>query len=74
MFAEQLDEYRVFTNHLEKPLNQSDADRLFERFYRHKKTSQHHSGSDLGLSIVQAIANAHKGTVSITIKDEYYFE
>ena len=64
----------TFTNLLEKPLNQSEADRLFERFYRHDKTSQHHSGSGLGLSIVQAIANAHKGTVNITIKDEYCFE
>ncbi|MEK6198858.1 MAG: ATP-binding protein [Psychrobacter sp.] len=64
----------TFTNLLEKPLNQSEADRLFERFYRHDKTSQHHSGSGLGLSIVQAIANAHKGTVNITNKDEYCFE
>jgi two-component system heavy metal sensor histidine kinase CusS len=64
----------TFTNLLEKPLNQSEADRLFERFYRHDKTSQHHSGSGLGLSIVQAIANAHNGKVSITIKDEYCFE
>jgi len=64
----------TFTNLLEKPLAQSEADRLFERFYRHDKTSQHHSGSGLGLSIVQAIANAHKGTVGITIKDEYCFE
>ena len=61
------------TNRLEKPLKQSEADRLFERFYRHDKTSQHHSGSGLGLSIVQAIATAHQGTVSIRIKDEYYF-
>lgn len=64
----------IVANHLDKPLNQIKTDKLFERFYRHDKTSQHHSGSGLGLSIVQAIANAHKGTVSITIKDEYYFE
>ena len=38
------------------------------------RPSQHHSGSGLGLSIVQAIANAHKGTVNITNKDEYCFE
>jgi two-component system heavy metal sensor histidine kinase CusS len=62
------------TNRLDKPLNQSEADKLFERFYRHDKTSHQHSGTGLGLSIVQAIANAHKGTVSITIKDEYFFD
>lgn len=64
----------TLTNRLEKPLNQSEADRLFERFYRHDKSSSQHLGSGLGLSIVQAIANAHKGRVSITIRDEYNFE
>ncbi|WP_416376101.1 ATP-binding protein [Psychrobacter celer] len=64
----------TFTNLLEKPLNQSEADRLFERFYRHDKTNTMHSGTGLGLSIVQAIANAHNGKVSITIKDECLFE
>jgi two-component system heavy metal sensor histidine kinase CusS len=64
----------TMTNRLDKPLNQSEADKLFERFYRHDKTSHQHSGTGLGLSIVQAIANAHKGTVSITIKDDYYFQ
>ena len=61
-------------NRLDKPLNQSAADKLFERFYRHDKTSNQHSGTGLGLSIVRAIANAHKGKVNIAIKDEYYFE
>ena len=64
----------TLTNRLDKPLNQAEADRLFERFYRHDKNNQQHSGTGLGLSIVQAIANAHKGTVNITIKDEYCFE
>jgi len=62
------------TNRLDKMLNQSEADKLFERFYRHDKTSHQHSGTGLGLSIVQAIANAHKGKVGITIKDDYYFQ
>lgn len=62
------------TNRLDKVLNQSEADKLFERFYRHDKTSNKHSGTGLGLSIVQAIANAHKGKVGITIKNEYFFE
>ena len=64
----------TLTNRLEKPLNQSEADRLFERFYRHDKSNSQHLGTGLGLSIVQAIANAHKGRVSITIRNEYVFE
>ena len=64
----------TITNRLDKPLNQSEADKLFERFYRHDKTSHQYAGTGLGLSIVQAIANAHKGHVSITIKDKYAFE
>ncbi len=64
----------TIANHLDKPLDQIETDKLFERFYRHDKNNQQHSGSGLGLSIVQAIANAHKGMVSITIRDEYYFE
>ncbi len=64
----------TIANHLDKPLKQIEADKLFERFYRYDKTSQQHSGSGLGLSIVQAITNTHKGQVDITIKDEYYFE
>lgn len=64
----------TLTNRLEKPLNQSEADRLFERFYRHDKSNSQHLGTGLGLSIVQAIANAHKGRVSITIRNEYIFE
>jgi len=64
----------ALTNRLDKPLNQSAADKLFERFYRHDKTSSQHSGTGLGLSIVRAIAHAHKGKVNISIKDEYCFE
>ncbi|WP_395146505.1 ATP-binding protein [Moraxella atlantae] len=64
----------TMTNRLDKPLNQIEADKLFERFYRHDKTNTMHSGAGLGLSIVQAIANAHNGKVSITIKDECLFE
>ncbi|KRU23582.1 ATP-binding protein [Psychrobacter piscatorii] len=64
----------VLTNRLDKPLEQSEAEKLFERFYRHDKTSSQHLGTGLGLSIVRAIAHAHKGKVNIAIKDEYYFE
>jgi len=64
----------VLTNRLDKPLDHSEAEKLFERFYRHDKTSSQYLGTGLGLSIVRAIANAHKGKVNIAIKDEYYFE
>ena len=64
----------TITNQLPEPLAQKEADKLFERFYRYDKADQHQAGAGLGLSIVQAIAKAHSGTVSIRIKDEYYFE
>jgi len=64
----------VISNRLDQPLTQVEADKLFERFYRHHRTNTMHSGTGLGLSIVQAIANAHNGKVSITIKEEYYFQ
>ncbi len=64
----------VITNRLDQPLTQVEADKLFERFYRHDKTNTMHSGTGLGLSIVQAIANAHNGKVRITIKDDSYFQ
>ena len=64
----------VLTNRLDEPLTQLETDKLFERFYRHDKTNAMHSGTGLGLSIVQAITRAHNGKVSITVKDEYYFQ
>ncbi len=64
----------TITNRLDEPLAQSDADKLFERFHRHDQTKAMHAGSGLGLSIVQAIVNAHNGNVSISIKEDYYFE
>lgn len=64
----------VFTNQLEAPLTQIEADKLSERFYRHHKNHILHSGTGLGLSIVQAIVSAHNGRMSIIIKDEYCFQ
>ncbi|WP_201599124.1 ATP-binding protein [Psychrobacter vallis] len=64
----------TITNRLHEPLTQTQAAKLFERFYRHDKTNSQHLGTGLGLSIVQAIAHAHHGKVSITIKDECYFQ
>ena len=56
-----------------QPISQAEADKLFERFHRHHTTTNMHAGSGLGLSIVQAIAQAHDGTVSIRIRDHEYF-
>ena len=64
----------TITNRLDEPLTQSEADKLFERFYRHHKTIDRHTGTGLGLSIVQSIVGAHNGNVSITIKDDDYFQ
>lgn len=64
----------TITNRLNEPLTQAEANKLFERFYRHDKSNSQHSGTGLGLSIVQAIAHAHNGKVSITIKDDYEFQ
>lgn len=64
----------TITNRLNEPLTQTEANKLFERFHRHHRTTTMHAGSGLGLSIVQAIVNAHNGKVSITIKDDYYFQ
>lgn len=64
----------VMTNRLDEPMTQLEVDKLSERFYRHHKTDNKHTGAGLGLSIVQTIAQAHKGNVSITIKDDYYFQ
>lgn len=64
----------TISNQLDSPLTQSEADKLFERFYRHDKTNTFHSGTGLGLSIVKAIVDAHNGKMSIAIKDEYCFQ
>lgn len=64
----------TISNQLSAPMSQQDAEKLSERFYRHDKQNPWHSGSGLGLSIVQAIVNAHHGQMLINIKDERHFE
>lgn len=64
----------TISNQLSAPMSQQDAEKLSERFYRHDKQNPWHSGSGLGLSIVQAIVNAHHGQMRINIKNERCFE
>jgi two-component system heavy metal sensor histidine kinase CusS len=48
-------------------------DRIFDRFYRIDPSRQRHflnEGIGLGLSIVQSIAQAHKGTINVTSDNE----
>jgi len=43
-----------------------DQARIFERFYRGAITKEQMPGSGLGLSIAKSIANAHRGTLTVT--------
>ncbi len=66
-------------NELVEPMTQNDANRLFERFYRHPTSTTSddtltpHSGTGLGLSIVQSIVRAHGGEVTIKVQQERLF-
>jgi len=46
------------------PIPQPEQGRIFERFYRGTQ-SLHVAGSGMGLAIVQQIAQAHEGSVSV---------
>lgn len=48
-------------------MNQEDASRVFERFYRTDSSRARASGgTGLGLSIVESLVRAHGGVVSVT--------
>lgn len=47
-------------------ISQTDRERLFTRFFRsHQTEVQQRQGSGLGLAIVQAVVDAHGGTVTV---------
>ena len=48
-------------------IQQQDLDHIFQRFYRADQ-SRSKPGTGLGLALVQAIAKAHRGTISVHSK------
>ena len=53
-------------------LSPRDSPRIFQRFYRvNRHLAQTSAGCGLGLSIVQFIVSAHKGTVSVESQPEH---
>lgn len=53
------------SNKTSDQITQDDAKNLFERFYRADKSRNAHTGGyGIGLSVAQAIVNAHKGRIS----------
>ena len=51
-------------------INETEAPRLFERFYRGAEARNHPTGTGIGLSIVQGLLTALKGTVRIDNRPE----
>jgi two-component system sensor histidine kinase KdpD len=49
-------------------IDQTEADRIFEKFYRGKQHRYSIQGTGMGLSIAKAIVEAHSGTIGITSK------
>ena len=48
----------------------SDLDRLFDRFYRlDESRASHTGGTGIGLSMAQAIAEAHGGRIGVRSED-----
>ena len=63
----------TLTHQLEAPIPKLDADKLSERLYRHHTHQGIHAGTGLGVSIVQAIVNAHHDCMNITVQDHYRY-
>ncbi|WP_201499026.1 histidine kinase dimerization/phospho-acceptor domain-containing protein [Psychrobacter arenosus] len=64
----------TISSRLAMSMTQAQADKLTERFHRQQPLSHSQSGTGLGLSIAQAIAVAHRGSLTVRIHDEEYFE
>lgn len=58
--------FRIVVHNTDSYINESDRQRIFDRFYRvDKSRSREDGGAGLGLAIVQAIAKAHGGSVLV---------
>lgn len=56
-------------------ISEGSHDELFERFYRRDKSRNSKTGgSGIGLSVVQAIAESHKGTITAKSHDTHSIE
>ena len=66
---ENLGEIVIAVHNEGPPIQPADRERIFERFYRGAQAQQV-PGPGMGLAIVQHIAQAHGGTVSVTSSSE----
>jgi two-component system, OmpR family, sensor kinase len=57
--------YRLSVSDTGSGIPLAEQDRIFDRFARGRNERRRSSGAGLGLSIVQAIAEAHRGTVEV---------
>ena len=61
----------VVTNTCES-IPEGDLNELFDRFYRSERSRNSSTGGHgLGLSIAQAVVNAHRGKISVSAPDEH---
>jgi len=58
-------EYRIWVTDTGSGIPKADQARMFDRFARGRNERRRSSGAGLGLSIVRAIAEAHRGTVEV---------
>ena len=57
--------YRLSVTDTGTGIPKAEQERIFDRFARGRNERRRSSGAGLGLSIVQAIAEAHRGTVEV---------
>lgn len=63
--SRQYDQVKIWVRDAGEGVDLADQDRIFQRFVRGRSRYARSEGSGLGLSIVQAIAQAHGGSVQL---------